>query len=267
MKKQLLFIASLFAAFNLSAQTQLPNSNFEEWSTDEESESEQPTSWLPATDCDVTPCLVYSEKTTDSHSGSAVKIITLKDSESGEVSSSVLGAFVFPFADKPTKVTFWYKSSATAGATIQLNTGNIFAPVTVGQGIGIFSASTEFKKAEFDVTYSSEDAPLFVIFGVSLADDEISETDYIIIDDVQLVYDVTSISNKQMADLVGSNIVTNSLNLKSNVDELYVYNSSGILALSAANTQNADFSSLPEGLYMVTLKKGNSVGTMKVIKK
>src|SRR6478752_894432 len=104
MKKQLLFIASLFTAFSLSAQVQFSNSNFENWSTDKESDSEQPTSWVPATDCDVTPCLVYSKKTTDSRSGNAVKITTLKDSESGEVASSAFGALGYAFDSKPSKV-------------------------------------------------------------------------------------------------------------------------------------------------------------------
>lgn len=267
MKKQLLFIASLFTAFSLSAQVQFGNSNFEKWSTDIESGSEQPTSWMPATDCDVEPCLVYSKKTTDSHSGNAVKIITLKDSESGEVTSGVIGAMGYTFDDKPSKVTFWYKSSAMIAATIQLTDGDIGSSTPVGQGIGIFSASSEFKKAEFDIVYNSDNAPFFMALGVSLADEELSENDYLIIDDVELVFDVASISDKQMTDLVGSNIISSTLSLKSNVDELYVYNSTGTLVISAANTQGADFSNLPEGLYMVTLKKGNAVGSMKVIKK
>src|SRR6478735_8617536 len=119
MKKQLLFIASLFATYHLSAQTQIPNGDFEAWSFDEQSQSEQPTSWYRSTLCDQTSCLVYGKKTTDSHSGYAAKIITLKESESGKISCIPLGYGAVSYYEKPTKLIFWYKSSASLSASLQ----------------------------------------------------------------------------------------------------------------------------------------------------
>lgn len=271
MKKPLLFIASLFAAFSISAQ-QLENPGFESWETDED-DIEFPTGpWFTFSVCanigPVKECAIYLYKT-EGKTGNGSKI---QAEDHGEGAQAPPLLYSGPLASKPTKMTFWYKSTKPIIAGVILTKGeplNVDEPETEAPGYGeldLQPAST-FTKIEVPITYKNDDVTDSIGIGFNFGEQELSTEDYFIVDDVTLSYEVAGLSDKQMAQIIGSNIVTSSLNLKESVEELHVYNTSGIQVLSAANTQTADFSSLTEGLYMVTLKKGNAIGTMKVIKK
>jgi hypothetical protein len=274
MKKQLLFIALLFTAFSLSAQTQLPNSDFEIWETSPEFDIVEPKDWFAPSVCasfgEISSCVLFFEKSQGT-TGFAVKVTTRKDSETEEYNSLPL-LYGDAFSDKPEKIVFWYKSSKDVLANALLSSGDFFEDEEnseeVAAGGTKVSYSETFKKAEFPIFYieGKTHDHFYLVFSFD-EDEALTAEDYFIIDDVQLSYGLASLSNQQMAQIIGSNVVTSSLNLKESVEELNIYNTSGVQVLSAANTQSADFSSLPEGLYMVTLKKGNSVGTMKVIKR
>jgi len=265
MKKQLLFIASLFTAFSLSAQ-QIENPGFESWETDE-NEVEIPSGhWMSISECPIpTFCVIFPNKA-EGHTGFGAKI-----QAQGLPAGAAPLAYSGPFTSKPTKLIFWYQSTKPLTAGAILSKGDPFTEDAVETAIGfgesdLLAAST-FTKIEIPIIYKNDDATDSIGIGFTFGEQELSTEDYFIIDDVELSYEVTGLSEKQMAQIVGSNVVTSSLNLKESVEALNVYNTSGVQVLSAANTQAADFSSLPEGLYMVTLKKGNSMGTMKVIKK
>ncbi|WP_028981345.1 T9SS type A sorting domain-containing protein [Sporocytophaga myxococcoides] len=273
MKKQLLFIASLFTAFSLSAQSQLPNSDFEIWETNAEFDIVEPKDWIAPSICatfqEFNSCVLFFEKS-QGHSGFAVKVITRKDSQTEEFNTLPL-LYGDVFSDKPEKVTFWYKSTKNVSANAFLSSGDFFEDENADEvGAGGIEANTsgDFKKAEFPISYvqgkTHDHFYLAFTFG---EEEELTADDYFIIDDVQLSYGLAGLSDKQMTQIIGSNVITSSLNLKESVEELNVYNTSGVQVLNVTNTQAADFSSLPEGLYMVTLKKGNSMGTIKVIKK
>lgn len=267
MKKQLLFIASLFTAFNLFAQ-QIENPGFESWETDE-NEVEVPSgNWFSASQCIApTLCVAFPIKA-EGHTGLGAKIQV--QSFGGNIIELPL-FYSGPLASKPTKLIFWYQSTKPITAGIIISKGdpsNLDDPELEATGFGEsdLEAASAFTKIEIPVTYQNDDATDSVGIGFTFGEQELSAEDYFVIDDIELSYDVTGLSDKQMAQIIGSNIITSSLNLKESVEELSVYNTSGVQVLTSANTQTVDFSSLPEGLYMVTLKKGNSIGTMKVIK-
>ncbi len=266
MKKQLLFIASLFTAFNLSAQ-QLDNPGFESWGVNENQNAFLTGHWDSPSICQSPKSCYYFLGTVPGRSGFAARIYAYNNGFK-VISSPLL--YSGPLASKPSKLTFWYKSTKPLTAGIIITKGE---PLNVeeltdatGYGQSIVVPAQSFTKVEIPLIYQREEATDSVGVVFTFGEQELSSSDYFIIDDVELSYEVTGLSDKQMIQMIGSNIVTSSLNLKESVEELIVYNTSGVQVLNAVNTQAADFSSLPEGLYMVTLKKGNSMGTMKVIK-
>ncbi|WP_028981346.1 T9SS type A sorting domain-containing protein [Sporocytophaga myxococcoides] len=270
MKKQLLFIASLFTAFSLSAQ-QLENPGFESWETDEDGIEVPTGNWFTFSFClefgDLKECAVYLSKT-EGVTGYGAKI---QAEDHGDGPSAMPLFYDNALSSKPTKMTFYYKSTKPLTAGIIVTKGE---PLNVdeltdatGYGQSILAPVSSFTKVEIPLTYNNDDATDSVGVVFTLGEQELTTDDYFVIDDVSLSYGVAGLSEKQMAQIIGSNIVTSSLNLKETVEELNVYNTSGTQVFNASNTQTADFSTLPEGLYMVTLKKGNSMGTMKVIKK
>ncbi|MCR6637874.1 MAG: hypothetical protein NVV82_02455 [Sporocytophaga sp.] len=254
MKKQLLFIASLFTAFSLSAQ-QIENPGFESWETDE-NEIEIPSGhWFSISEClSPTFCIIFPNKA-EGHTGFGAKI-----QAQGIPASAAPLAYSGPFTSKPTKLTFWYQSTKPVTAFAILSKGEPFTEDAAEEAIGFGGSELEpasaFTKIEIPITYKNEDATDSIGIGFTFGEQELSTEDYFIIDDVELSYEVTGLSNQQMAQIIGSNVVTSSLNLKESVEELNVYNTSGLQVLNAANIQIVDFSRLPEGLYMVTLKKG-----------
>ncbi|GAL83891.1 hypothetical protein CHU_0740 [Sporocytophaga myxococcoides] len=266
MKKQLLFIASIFTAFNLSAQ-QLDNASFESWEVNENQNAFLTGHWDSPSICQSPKSCYYFLGATSGRSGRAAKIYAYNNGF--EVVSSPL-QYYGPLASKPSKLTFWYKSTKPLTAGIIITKGepldvNELTDAT-GYGQSIVLPAESFTKVEIPLIYQKEEATDSVGVIFTFGKQELSSSDYFIIDDVELSYEVTGLSDKQMIQMIGSNIVTSSLNLKESVEALNVYNTSGIQVFSSVNTQNADFSSLPEGLYMVILKKGNSMGTMKVLK-
>jgi hypothetical protein len=268
MKKQLLFIASLFMAFSLSAQ-QIENPGFESWETDEDGIEFPSGNWFSASQC-LTPalCVEFPIKA-EGHTGFGAKIQV--QSFGGTLVEMPL-FYSGALSSKPTKLIFWYQSTKPITAGIMITNGvlsDLEDPELEATGFGAadLEAASAFTKIEVPIIYKNEDATDSIGIGFTFGEQELSASDYFVIDEIELSYEVTGLSNQQMAQIIGSNVVTSSLNLKESVEELNIYNTSGVQVLSAANTQSANFSSLPEGLYMVTLKKGNSVGTMKVLKK
>ncbi|WP_028980724.1 T9SS type A sorting domain-containing protein [Sporocytophaga myxococcoides] len=264
MKKQLLFISSLFLSLTLSAQKQLPNPSFEEWQNTG-AEVEEPLSWLAPSDCEE-GCEYYYEKVQDGHTGLAIK---LKAVESDPDDVQPLMLIEEDFLAKPLKVTFWYKSSTEIRCAIAMSAGPIFSEEEIAVGEGLITAppSGTFVKAEVPILYSEDKAPEHLLLVFALARGGLTSTDFVIIDDVELSYGLTSISNPLMTEVVGSNMISDRLELKSVVDEVQIFNSSGMLVLKATKSTVIDTSVLSEGLYMVSLKKGESFGTIKVLKK
>lgn len=264
MKKQLLFISSLFLSLNLSAQKQLPNPSFEDWESTG-AEVEEPMSWLAPSDCEE-GCEYYYEKVQDGHTGLAIK---LKAVESDPDDVQPLMLIEENFLAKPLKVSFWYKSSCAVRCAVAMSAGPIFSEEEVAVGEGLITAppSGTFVKAEVPILYSEDKAPEHLLLVFALARGGLTSTDYVIIDDVNLIYGLTSINNPLMTDVAGSNVVSDKLELKSEVDELQIFNSSGMLVSTATNSKVVDTSDLSEGLYLVSLMKGDSFGTMKILKK
>jgi len=266
MKEPLLLITSLFLSLSLSAQKQLPNPGFEDWEKSwEDPDTEEPVSWLAPSDCEG-PCEYYYEKVQNGHTGLAIKIKAVK-SDPNDVQPLML--IEENFLEKPLKVSFWYKSSCSIRCAVGVSAGPIFSEdeVAVGEGLITAAPSGTYVKAEVPIVYTEEEAPEHLLLVFALAPGGLTSTDFVIIDDVELSYGLTSISNPLMSEVIGSNVVSDKLELKSQVDELQMFNSSGMLVLTATNTRVIDTSVLPEGLYLVSLKKGESFGTMKILKK
>jgi len=253
MKKQLLLIALLFAALNLSAQ-QVENADFENWEPDENSGGEKPINWIAGTSCDNPEEVCFG--------------FIMKDEKDNGYGAHIWGrgelTYNALFSAKPTQLSFWYKGNE-GKVNIKILSIETAEAVSendiVGQGSFTLSDAESYTKIEVPIVYKNQsESKSIQIEFIGQTNSDFS------IDDIELIYSVDALTDKEITEIAGSNVVTSSLVLKKSVDELSVYNTSGMLVLTDINTQRADFSNLSEGLYMVTLKKGNAMGTLKVIK-
>lgn len=256
MRKQFLLIVLLFASLNLCAQ-QIENSSFEIWVFDDNSGRKKPGgNWMASLSC------FDSEE--------ACSGLLLKDDE-GKIGfgAHIMGRGVLkynsPFSAKPSKLSFWYKGN---GGRIYVNIISIdaYEPISdsdiIGRGDSTLADAESFTNIEIPISYENTGEVKSILIEFSGQDN--SNFSF---DEIELAYDVNGIADQKITEILGSNIVFSSLMLKNKVDELSVYNTSGVLVLSASVTQTVDLSKLSEGLYIITLKKGNTIGTLKVIKK
>lgn len=277
MKTILLSIAAFAAILNVSAQ-QLSNPGFEDWSYDDEWEVSEPDHWAPPSACmalnEVKTCKLFYSQSTDAHSGdAAIKVFAKDDEQTAEIDTETLPLIYMGenLSARPAKVVFWYKSNKaiSAIALVQNNReeeGEL--EENIGTGMGTFTAASTYKKAEVTMFYESTEAPAHFILMFTFEGEDYADNDYFIIDDVELVYtDVTGTQKQKVTEIIGSNIIESHLELKNQVEEITVFNTTGMEVLSVNDANTVDFSNLSEGLYMVSLKTGNALQTLKVFKK
>ncbi|MBO9699858.1 MAG: T9SS type A sorting domain-containing protein [Sporocytophaga sp.] len=255
MRTQLLLFALFFTSLNLSAQ-QIENSNFEIWVFDDNSGRKKPSgNWMASTSC-FNPeevCSGFILKDDQGKTGAGARII-----------GRGLLKYNAPFSAKPSKISFWYKGN---GGKIDVNVLSLetYEAVNpsdiIGHGSSFLVDAGSFTNIELPLTYDNlEEAKSIQIEFAGQNNSDFS------FDELELIYEVNAITDIKIAEILGSNIVTSSLILKNNVDELSVYNTFGKRLLSATQVRAIDITNLPEGLYIVVLRKDNFIGTIKVIK-
>ncbi|WP_028981344.1 T9SS type A sorting domain-containing protein [Sporocytophaga myxococcoides] len=255
MRKQLLLIALLLASLNLSAQ-QIENSNFENWVFDDNTGRKKPGgNWMASLSC-FDPDEVCSG------------LLLRDDDGKTGFGAHILGRGVLKynaaFDAKPSKLSFWYKGNGgrvyvkiiSMGAYEPINDSDI-----IGSGVSTLADAESFTNIEIPISYENTGQVKSILIEFSGQDN--SDFSF---DEIELIYEVNGIADLRITKILGSNIVTSSLILKDKVDELCIYNTSGRVVLSATETQAADISNLPEGLYILTLRKDSAIGTIKVIK-
>lgn len=203
----------------------------------------------------------------DGHTGNGARIFARQFSEAASASAPPL-YFVSSFSHKPVKLSFWYKSTKNLIGVIALSKGDPLADDPTFAGIGQITAgpSIEFTRVEVPIKYNDQITYDSIAISFRFANQLLTSDDYFIMDDLELGYDLASITSKRMREIVNSNIVTSSLNLNETVDEITILNTSGTEILNQHNTQSVDFSKLPEGFHIIMIKTENAVGKMKVIK-
>lgn len=267
MKTIFLSLSLLLSTLNLFAQ-QIRNPDFENWQDAPNFPGIQVPSegWSSIFSCKETPCIGNLIKA-EGRTGLGAKIFA-RQSLAGASASAPPLFYVSGFSNKPTKLTFWYKSTKKLIGVVILTKGDPLAdnPQIAGIGQDTVDLATEFTKIEIPIIYSNWKTYDSIGLGFRFDNQLLTSDDYFIIDDVQVGYDLTSISDKNIGDLLGSNQIITTLNLNESVEEVHVFDISGNKMVTQLNTQSLDFSAFPEGMYFVSIRTKDAAGTVKVIK-
>jgi len=292
MKKNSLFLLSLLIITifnNLIAQVQIPNGDFETWTSNTAA-----TSWNGAS---LPPYLTGTyAKSTDFHGGSFAMLLETQHI-TVPISATVPGfaslgtvsvTYVSPYytvkggiscTNKPVKLKGYYKqtqiSTDTCGVYIYLTHWNGTTADTIAEGEFKTSANVStYTYFEITLTYNSSTTP--DTLNINLVSSPYHTGSKLYIDDLTLDYTPLSVNN----DITNNNIsifpnpAHNYLNINLNNNlsssKINIYN---ILGKSVYKTQmNAketfktiDVSALPDGLYFLEILSNSSKLTKKII--
>lgn len=187
--KNLLILLVLSATLSLSAQQQLPNNDFENWSISSTTGTFDPDGWYTLNILTQDTNIYGTKRTTDAYSGQyALKLI------SGHVDATPFG---FPlvdttaqatigtltssgpndgmsYTDRPNKLTFYYKYTAGTTPSNVVDTGLLYFKFNgpsgdIGEGIFQFygNAVTNYTLVEIPITWWNTNTPDSLFLNIS----------------------------------------------------------------------------------------------------
>ncbi|RKX19328.1 MAG: hypothetical protein DRP35_07875, partial [Candidatus Zixiibacteriota bacterium] len=187
--KTLFTLSTLMIVLSLTAQQQLPNSSFEDWSTDTVSGSLEPDGWFSLNTITQDYPNYGTLRTTDAYSGQyALHLI------SGHVDATPYGFSMIdttaeatigtltsggpndgmPYTDRPTKLTFYYKYTAGTTPSNVIDTGLLYFKFSgpsgnIGEGIFQFYGNvvTNYSFVEIPITWWNSNTPDSLFMNIS----------------------------------------------------------------------------------------------------
>lgn len=274
MKKTYTFILTFFIALAAFSQTQIENSDLEDWAiVDYESTSyQEPIPWTVGNICasfgGTAQCQVAGFKTTDAARGSfAMQVFS---------SGFGLGGILdYPFTDAPTSFEIMLKAdiaqNEAASVLVILHNTPIFETEEADYaGIGeitVASSSSTFSKYQGNILYTG--AGYQYISIVVMVDSEDPETpSSVTFDDFNLVYNITGRNEANDDDLfLSSTLITNSLDFAEEISSFELLNLHGTIVLKG-NQQNNSVAGVSEGMYILkAVTRSGEIKTYRVIKR
>ncbi|MEI7596789.1 MAG: DUF5018 domain-containing protein [Bacteroidota bacterium] len=210
-----ILITVAFSSISFS-QTQAPNSGFETWT------STLPASWNSISQVN------HVSKATPAHSGTnAARLDTKNVILNGAVPGLLtLGTFNssantidggIAFTEKPDSLVIWYKYYPQTGDTALLGLGIFNNGDTVGKASKFLTTTqSTWKRLSMPITYISSLTPDMLNIGfLSSLKSSAKVGTYLIVDDIQLIYNWTLVCSDP-TNLSASSIATNSASLNWN---------------------------------------------------
>lgn len=298
MKKILSFCLMLFA-IGLTAQEQLPNASFENWSTSSFT-TQEPTGYFS-----LNPLATTLTKTTDAYDGTyALKFVSAavdgtsfglpKDTVSsltlGSLSLTLVGMTPqlsmtpgYPFTSRPSNFSFYFKFEQGAtpvgmsdSAVVVVEFRKSGSPI--GTGIAMYSGDlpnlTSYTKAEAPIVWTSQETPdsvrvLMQTHAVGEKKKAIGTTVYI--DKFEFIYNQSSIHEQEAQNLdIYPTAVKNEININTanKFTDYYILNASGnIVKKAKLNSNTISVSTLPQGVYILLAKNKAQSAIARFIKK
>lgn len=296
MKKLLLSATVIITALLSNAQTQVPNGDFENWS------SFAPCSGIDSLHSYYTPdidyyyftedrdgtgsCLSYPTtiKTTDKYTGTyALKLIPVPVigiptplftgnavliSKFNNIENNPTGV---PFTENPTKLIGYYKfnngGSDTLGIMVSTSVTNATEPILFGEFATSVSQNT-FTRFEIDLTQydlaTAEVLDLSVSFGN--VSGYANQNSYIIIDALTFEYTTTATTTASTTSPINVYTTQKDINFSNEVSDVVIYNLVGSQELAQTTaTKTVNAAALKNGLYVVTYKYNDNFYSKKVV--
>jgi len=302
MKKILLSVIYIAIAFSSSAQTQIPNGDFENWTSFHECEEMdslvgffniQELLYIDAKNKFGTgycPDVPTQYKTTDKQSGNyALKLgpqyiddeiyynyVTLGPAKDfgGGIGISSEG---IPFTGRPTKLTGYYKYTGGIESdelNIKVYGFNMNDEDYLFHGEFITSKDqTTYKKFELELDYSTTDLsnPLILEMAITVGnstDGSINENTEAFIDNLVFEYDNTSTSTLNYNPISSINIYSlqKNINFSDDVSDVHIVDMVGAVKMQQAlSTKTLNAALLNAGMYIVTYKYNDAYFSKKII--
>lgn len=289
--------------FSLFAQTQIPNGDFENWSTTSVcGETDSLDNFLSAksfyysnyTESDGIPFCPDAPsalKSTDKQSGNyALKLEVLKYSENHFYNFVTLGTAIYstqddggwvsqgiPFTGRPTKLTGYYKFAQ--GASTDVLMIEVFGSNSTSEDYlfhGKFIASSNqssYKKFELILDYPTTDLTnpsvlSFIIISGNSQNGYSAPGTVAFIDNLFFQYDdfTTATTNYTYSNIINVFAANKTINFSENVSDIHVVDMLGAEKINQSNTAKAvNASSLNTGMYIVTYKYNDNYFSNKVV--
>lgn len=279
--KKIILLALVFinSAYYLSAQTQMPNADFESWedaSCDGEVVPAKYVSGADLINADEDVCPVSSSiiKSTNKYSGTyALQILplTYENSPSSEGNLVYLQA---DFTTRPSKLIGYAKftkgGTDTLGIDVAIGDIEDDEPVAYGE-LTISESQSAYTKFEITLVYNAEitsDVSTLVIsFGIGNENYAASASTSALIDGLSFEYGpVTSTVNYAKTSPVTVFAANNSIHFSEAVSDVHVVDMVGASKMQeAASTKTLHAATLTSGLYVVTYKYNDNYFSKKVV--
>lgn len=270
MKKTLLFLSVLAFTSSIFSQTQLPNSGFENWGTftfEGTTYEDLSDGWASEFCFGVegsSTCQTSAKKSTDARTGDFAAEVT---------ADGFFTALVdHPFTERPSGIEFYLKESLINGElgsfSLFLTEDSLFGenslevdPVAV---LDIEGTNSAYTKYFLPLTFESNQVVNFVSVIFSL-DAEREGASYLV-DDLNLIYELTALDDEVISQLVYPTVIENRLNIDPSIQGYTLYNSTGKI-LKQGTDHEVNTLDLSQGYYFIQLEsKDQLTYTAKIVK-
>lgn len=270
MKKLLQLLGFVALSSSTFAQTQVPNSDFENWSLEKPAyDFYAPDNWSDGAGCasindGTESCQFFIARTTDAQSGKyALKHFDqtpkFGTNTSYSTYSNAGAGFSTPaFTGRPTSVSFYYKYTSDDAQPMEiyfhLFSGDIFDPTTVAEGTYSFSANqTTYKKIDLPLIYSSNGDPTNIFISSDYTQKPTTALDTLTWDNIVFNYTTTDVTDKSSPDYFTVSTNNKVLSTSRDINTVTILDYTG-KTVASFNTASSNFnvSQLKTGMYILT---------------
>jgi hypothetical protein len=264
MKKQLLILLFSSFTFLTSAQDQLLNASFENWSTNPSLLTDSPNDWVGAsvicTGINPAVCKSTTIKTTDAYQGTyAARLENINNNTVGQLNYMTPIQEFYSFSYKPTALTGYYKfnNAGSDNITISVVLYGTSNSDIVGGGTLFFNTSQNvYTKFTVPITYLSTTQPQNIYVGIRFSEfSSLSST--FTVDDLLFTYGTTTATQSATPVYAGVQFYPNPgkdvIHFEKPVTNISISTTNGshVLAQSLEST-SLNIDGLEKGIYIIS---------------
>lgn len=269
MKKHILLFFAASSTLLATAQQQLPNASFENWTADASLPYENPDNWNgTSVNCDATntptTCDPTTLKITDANAGTyAAKLVNVKSSANGDILPGQLlytpaSDNYVSFTSKPKTLTGYYKFNNAGSDDVSISATLVGATSTdfIATGsLDLTASKTAYTKFSVPLTYMSTSTPQD-IYVIITFNDNASLNSSFIVDNLVFTYTTTAVTNATPSS-AGIQFFPNpgkgDIHFEQAVKNISIQTANGSMVLAHPTaTDMLNISGLEKGIYIIS---------------